>query len=177
MKIYIIMYLAAIVAANLTTATFGPDWSIVNAFLFIGLDLTARDRLHDAWHGRNLRRNMTLLIVSGSVLSALLNIQALQIAIASTLAFGCAAAVDTLVYHVLRERTRLIKINGSNVFSAAVDSLVFPIAAFGWPPMWGICAGQFIAKVLGGFIWSVIFETTNKRLRKLKGARRDSEVS
>lgn len=165
MKIYIIMYLTAIVAANLTTATFGPDWSIVNAFLFIGLDLTARDKLHDAWHG-HLRCNMALLIISGSALSALLNIQALQIAVASTLAFGCAAAVDTLAYHVLREQARLVKVNGSNVFSAAVDSLVFPLAAFGWPPLWGVCAGQFMAKVCGGFIWSVILETVNQRLRK-----------
>lgn len=46
--LYVIMYLVAIVLANLTVAAFGPRMVIVNAFLFIGLDLTARDRLHDA---------------------------------------------------------------------------------------------------------------------------------
>jgi hypothetical protein len=59
----IALYLAAIVAANLSVAYFGPASTIVNAFLFIGLDLTARDRLHDAWHGRGLAWKMTLLII------------------------------------------------------------------------------------------------------------------
>ena len=45
----VLMYLAAIVAANLTVSAFGPTWSIVNALLFVGLDLTTRDKLHDAW--------------------------------------------------------------------------------------------------------------------------------
>ena len=40
------LYLVAIIAANLLVAKFGPAISIVNAFLFIGLDLTARDKLH-----------------------------------------------------------------------------------------------------------------------------------
>jgi hypothetical protein len=176
MKIYIAVYLAAVIAANLTTVAFGASWSIVNALLFIGLDLTARDKLHDAWHGHHLRRNMTLLICAGSALTVLLNAQALQVAVASTLAFAGAAIVDTLMYHALRERAHLVKINGSNIFSAAVDSVVFPLVAFGWPPMWGVCLGQFVAKVCGGFIWSVILETINQRLRKPTSARDDDRL-
>lgn len=154
--IYVIMYLAAIVAANLTVAQFGPSVSILNAFLFIGLDLTARDALHEQWSRRNLVRNMTLLIASGSLLSWFLNRDAGQIALASFLAFAAAATVDAVVYHWLNGRSRWLKINGSNVPSAAVDSLVFPLVAFGWPPLVGIMAGQFLAKVLGGFVWSVV---------------------
>jgi hypothetical protein len=41
-------YLAAIVAANLLVAH-DPSWVYVNGFLFIGLDLTTRDVLHDRW--------------------------------------------------------------------------------------------------------------------------------
>lgn len=149
------MYLVAVVAANLTVAWWGPSVSIVNAFLFIGLDLTARDRLHDAWGGNGLLWKMAALIASGGLLSYLLNRDAGQIAIASTVAFATAASVDAGVYHLLRHRRFLVRANGSNVPGAVVDSLVFPTLAFGGLlPL--VTLGQFAAKVLGGFVWSVI---------------------
>lgn len=147
------MYLAAIVAANLSVATFGPSITIINAFLFIALDLTARDRLHAAWHGSGLAWKMTTLIASGSLLSYALNASAGPIALASFVAFGAAAALDTLCYHLLRERAYLVKVNGSNLVSAAADSLIFPTLAFGGFLPW-IVLGQFVAKVLGGAIWA-----------------------
>jgi uncharacterized PurR-regulated membrane protein YhhQ (DUF165 family) len=157
------LYLVAIIIANLSVAAFGPGITIVNAFLFIALDLTARDALHERWHGRHLWRNMALLIAAGSGLSAMLNINALPIAIASCVAFAAAGATDTVVYALLGEHTKLVKVNGSNVISAAVDSFIFPLLAFG-AFMPGIFIGQWIAKVTGGFIWSwIIFrsKTTN----------------
>lgn len=51
---YIMLYLVAIVLANLSVAQFGPSVTILNAFLFIGLDLTARDKLHEVWRGNRL---------------------------------------------------------------------------------------------------------------------------
>lgn len=150
------MYLAAIVLANLSIVAFGPSASILNAFLFIGLDLTARDALHEKWHGKHLIRNMALLIASGSVLSALLNHNAIPIAIASFIAFAASATVDTIVYGLLEKRSRFARVNGSNVLSGAVDSVVFPLLAFGWPPLWGIMLGGFVAKVVGGLAWSYI---------------------
>lgn len=152
---YSVLYLAAIVLANLSSATFGPGASVVNAFLFIGLDLTARDRLHDAWHGRGLVWKMAALIAGGSILSWLFNAGAGRIALASCAAFGAAAIVDTLAYHLLRGRAHLVRVNGSNVPSALVDSLVFPTLAFGGFLPW-VTLGQFAAKVLGGAIWSLI---------------------
>lgn len=149
-------YLLAIVLANLLVAQFGPSVTILNAFLFIGLDLTARDRLHDAWHGRGLRWKMPLLIATGSVLSALLNWNAAGIALASCISFAAAGVVDTLFYAVLHGETRFTRMNVSNVFSAAIDSLIFPALAFGFPLMWGIVVGQFAAKVFGGFLWSLV---------------------
>jgi hypothetical protein len=71
--IYIAMYLAAIILANLSSATFGPSASIVNAFVFIGLDLTARDKLHEAWNRNGLVWKMGLLILTGSFLSLVIN--------------------------------------------------------------------------------------------------------
>jgi uncharacterized PurR-regulated membrane protein YhhQ (DUF165 family) len=154
--IYIILYLAAIVAANLIVVRFGPSSAIIVAFLFIGLDLTTRDYLHDAWRGKHLWWKMLLLIATGSALSWFLNREAGQIALASFVAFAGAGLADTLVYWLLGEKSRLLRINGSNVVSAGVDSFLFPSLAFGWPPLWGIVLGQFVAKVGGGFIWSLI---------------------
>lgn len=161
--IYVIMYLVAIVLANLSVAMFGPGVTIINAFLFIGLDLTARDKLHEAWHGNKLFVKMASLIAVGSLLSWLLNRNAGQIAIASMLAFGAAAVVDAIIYQILYKHNRMVKINGSNVFSAMVDSLVFPTVAFGsFLPL--IVLGQFAAKVFGGFVWSLILTRKQKEL-------------
>lgn len=149
------LYLSAIVLANLTVAWFGPGVSIVNAFLFIGLDLTARDRLHDRWGGRGLVWKMGLLIAAGGAISYLLNRDAGRIALASTIAFTAAALVDGIVYFLLRRKTYLVRVNGSNIPAAAVDSIVFPTIAFGGFLPW-ITVGQFAAKVAGGFVWSLI---------------------
>lgn len=152
----IILYLVAIVLANLAVTAFGPAASIPASFVFITLDLTTRDALHERWQGRHLWRNMALLIVSGSVLSALINWQAANIALASCVAFAGAGLADTLVYAALEERARLVKMNGSNVVSAAVDSILFPALAFGFPLLWPIMIGDFVAKVTGGALWSLV---------------------
>ena len=159
--IYITMYLAAIILANLSSAYFGPSASVVNAFLFIGLDLTARDKLHEAWHKNGLLWKMGLLIVAGSVISYLLNRNAGMIAVASFAAFATAALVDTVVYQFLYKRSYLVKVNGSNIVSAAVDSLVFPTIAFG-VFLSLVILGQFIAKVFGGAIWAKIIAPKDK---------------
>lgn len=142
-------------AANLLTAKFGPAVTVINAFLFIGLDLSTRDRLHDQWR-RGLWWKMALLIGSGSALSYLLNRNAGPIALASFAAFAASGLVDALVYHLLRDRARLVKMNGSNIISAAVDSVVFPALAFGFPLLWLVMLGQFAAKTIGGALWAWI---------------------
>lgn len=159
----IAMYLVAIVAANLTVTLFGPSVVIVNAFLFIGLDLTARDHLHDAWRGQGLVWKMGALIGSGGLLSYLVNSDAGPIAVASTVAFTAAALADAVVYHLLRRRPFLIRANASNAPGAAVDSVVFPTLAFGVFLPW-IVLGQFAAKVAGGFVWSLILNKREKRV-------------
>lgn len=162
----VVVYLTSIVAANLLIVWLGPWMSVVNAFLFIGLDLVTRDMLHDAWHGKRLALKMGVLIAVGSLLSWLLNRDAAQIAIASFVAFALAAMTDTVVYAVAVRRgwTWLQRSNGSNVASAAVDSLVFPTLAFGGiQPALTIL--QFIAKVGGGAVWSVILHRRSTTLQ------------
>lgn len=160
MKILIGLYLTSIVVANLTVASFGAAAVIPNSLVLIALDLTARDRLHDLWHGR--MRNMALLIATGSILSAALSYAAIPVALASFLAFGLSESVDTLVYARMEGRSWYIKVNGSNAASALVDSVVFLslLAAFGgvpWSMLPLLIAGQWCAKVLGGAGWAWVF--------------------
>lgn len=149
------IYIAAITAANLLVAKYGPAVSIVNAFLLIGLDLALRDYLHDAWRTRRAVK-MTALILAAGAVSFVINPATGRIAVASFVAFTIAATVDWLVYHKLRSRPWIARANASNTMGATVDSIVFPILAFGWPPLVAIILGQFVAKALGGFVWSIV---------------------
>lgn len=162
------VYLVAIVAANLSTAHFGPTASVYNAFAFIGLNLTTRDKLHDLW-GANRFRNMAVLIVSGSVMSYIAT-KALgagppeivaRIALASCAAFAVAEGLDAIGYHLMRHREWLERSNVSNIVGAAADSTVFVSIAFGW--RWEIIFAQFCAKVAGGFVWSLLIGRVKAR--------------
>lgn len=151
----VVLYLAAIVAANLSVAYFGPWSTIVNAFLFIGLDITTRDMLHEKWEHKHLWWKMAALITGGSALSWILNRDADSIALASFIAFAASGLVDTLVYYFMRTFPKMQKVMGSNLVSAAVDSIVFPWVAFGgFMPL--IAGGQFLAKVAGGLLWALL---------------------
>lgn len=151
----VVLYLAAIVAANLSVAYFGPVSTIVNAFLFIGLDITTRDLLHEKWERKNLWWKMAALITGGSALSWVLNRDAGPIALASFIAFAASGLADTIIYYLLRHFPKMKRVMGSNFVSAAVDSVVFPWVAFGgFMPL--IAGGQFVAKVAGGFLWALL---------------------
>lgn len=149
----VLIYLAAIVAANISVVTFGPAVTPYTAFVLIGLDLILRDHLHDKWTGRQLAPRMFALIVTGGALSWVIQADAGRIAIASAVAFMAAFTIDAAIYHAARHLPWMRRANLSNVGGAAVDSLVFPTLAFG-ALMPAIVLGQFIAKVAGGFVWS-----------------------
>lgn len=155
------LYLAAVVGANLTIAHFGAAAAPYVAFGFIGLNLAARDRLHDLW-GHRVARNMGLLILAGGALSFALNAGAGRVALASVLAFAVSESADALLYHARRHRPYLERSNTSNLLGAAVDSVIFPVVAFGGFPV-AIIALQFVAKVLGGFVWSLLLSARRAR--------------
>ncbi len=145
------VYVAAMVVANLLVWWLGPWFSPINSFVLIGLDLTMRDVMHE----RLSRAQLAAVIVVGGFITWAVNPAAAHIAIASAVAFITAALADWLVYGLLRSRPWLIRANGSNVVGAAVDSVIFPTLAFGsFLP--AIIALQFVAKVAGGAIWSVL---------------------
>lgn len=149
----VFIYLAAIVAANLSVAAFGPWVSPINSFLLIGLDLSLRDQLHERWRGRQLAPRMFALIAAAGLISYALNPAAGRIAVASMVAFMVAALVDAVVYQVLIRRGYFTRANGSNAAGALADSMLFPTIAFGgFLPH--IVALQFAAKVSGGALWA-----------------------
>jgi hypothetical protein len=154
-KLLVLLYLAAIVLANVTVAAFGPAALSINAFVLIGLDLSCRDRLHDSWRRDGLVWKMGLLILSGSLLSWLLSPAAGRVATASLVSFALAATGDALVYQLLHRHPYLVRSNGSNVVGAMVDSLTFPTLAFGEFSAFTSLL-QFAAKFLGGFLWSLL---------------------
>lgn len=149
------LFIAAIVAANFSVATFGPMVTPINAFLLIGLDLSLRDALHDRWANDGIVWRMGALILAGSAISFLVNPATGMIAIASCVSFGASSAADALAYGAIRKRPFMVRANGSNLVGAAVDSILFPTIAFG-SLMPEIVLMQFAAKVAGGFAWSLV---------------------
>lgn len=152
----IAIYLIAIIIANLIVAHWGTIAVLPVGFMLIGLDLTSRDYLHELWK-RHLWLKMASLIAVGSILSWLLNKDAGQIALASFIAFASAGIVDTITYAILGKRVFLVRVNGSNVFSAFTDSALFLTIAFG-AFMPALVFAQFGVKVCGGFMWSLLLK-------------------
>ena len=149
----ILIFLLAIVTANISVAYFGPISTPFNAFILIGLELSLRDHIHEKWHGNYLGLKMLGLICIGGVVTYLLNRDVGRIALASVIAFSVALIVDAIVYQWLFKKSKIIKMNGSNVSSALFDSVLFPTIAFGaFIP--SIILLQFLAKVVGGGIWA-----------------------
>jgi uncharacterized PurR-regulated membrane protein YhhQ (DUF165 family) len=155
------LYIAALIAANLTVAALGPVATPMIAFFLIGLDLTLRDALHEAWEGKHLWPRMLALVAIAGAVSYLLNPAAGQIALASALAFTASAIVDGAVFALLRRKSQAVRVHGSNLAGGAVDSLIFPALAFGafLPEIFAL---QLAAKVCGGAAWLVLFNRLNR---------------
>jgi uncharacterized PurR-regulated membrane protein YhhQ (DUF165 family) len=162
-----LIYLAAIVLANLSVTYFGPSISVVNSFLFVGLDLAIRDALHDKWQ-RQVATKMPLLIAAGSLLSMLSNYHSWRIALASMIAFALSETVKTIFYVWLSWRTRVVRVGIANVFASLVDSTAFPTIAFGQLlPL--VVLGQFVAKVAGAMLWALIFRSKQVEVDNVTG--------
>lgn len=157
MIVALIVYAVAMTIANLLVVKFGPAVTPINAFVLIGLDLTLRDWLHV----RLRPWQMGALILGSGLLTWLLNPAAQNIAIASAVSFAIAAAVDWLVF-VKSSGSWASRSMKSNIAGAAVDSLTFPTLAFGsLMPL--IVLSQFVAKVVGGALWTAILVKVSRR--------------
>lgn len=149
-----IIYITVICLANYSVHIFGPATTPLNAFIFIGLDMVLRDKLHE----RVGIINMLLLVAVAGVISFVINPAINMIAVASVAAFAISACIDAAMYQVLINKPWLVKANGSNVAASFADSVIFPLIAFGAFMPW-IVLGQFAAKVLGGGVWSWVLRS------------------
>ena len=156
-----ILYIGCILAADILAARFIvplPLGLAVPAGVFaIAPIFTLRDEVHERWG----RRGAYALIGCASVVSwlvaAIIGSGALaRVTLASVLAFALNEVLDTEVYAALRARSRAAAILGSNAVSAAVDSALFILVAFG--PDWRLIVGQYVVKmVLAGVVaWMIM---------------------
>lgn len=150
------VYLAAIVAADLIVTKMGARGLIVTGLFLIPFDLISRDQLQDMWRGSSLKKKMAALICSGSIIAFLINPDAKNVAIASAAGFMIAGTVDYLIYSVLIDRPKLLKMNVSNIFASMADSISFQLIAFG-AVNFEIAGTQTALKIVGGFFWSLLF--------------------
>lgn len=154
--VLIFSYLFAIVLANLVVTKYGAAALPITAFVLIPFDLIARDQLHEYWSKNGLKLKMFLLVVSGSVLSYLLNKDALNIAIASSVSFLVAGFFDYLVYHYLGNKKRAVKMICSNTVSSIIDSILFQQIAFAQILVF-VAIHQSLLKICGTIIWTFVF--------------------
>lgn len=158
-------YAGAMVLANLSISAFGPKMAPINGFILIGLDLALRDWLHvrlKTW------QMLGLIAVTGCITLAL-DPAAAHIALASATALIAAALADWLMFAGLNRQRWVVRSNLSNVAGAAVDSLVFPVMAFGGLQA-DLVATMFLAKVGGGLFWSLLLARAASRQTVGSGA-------
>src|SRR3954470_3901753 len=111
---YGLLFLAAIVVANLIVNHYGPTVTPYVAFGLIGCDIVVRDRLHLNLSGATRWLAIGSLIAIGLLVTVLLNQNAGPVALASVTAFAAAMVVDTAVFTVASPLSIHKRVNLSN---------------------------------------------------------------
>lgn len=149
-------YLAAACAANAAVSLFGYAALPFTAAALIPFDMTARDVLHDRWHGDWLWLRMASLVAAGSLLSWLFCDGSPTVCVASAVSFCVAGTVDTAAYALMSNAPKWQRMNASNLASSISDSICFPIIAFGVVSP-ALASTQVVLKVAGGAAWTAVF--------------------
>lgn len=178
------IYFFAIIVANLTATLFIPfpvfGQVAVGTFIF-GITFTQRDKMHRDG-GRPFVYKVliftaivtTLILLSYKYLVAESLVQYLstkgyswlaegfgilaesseRVLLASFLAILLAEAADTEVYHLLKNRSWLVRVASSNAISIPLDSLIFNLVAFAGifsaVELTSIIFGEIVVKYLVG---------------------------
>ena len=94
--LWCIAWICGVASSNVIITNYGPAYSVLTAFALIGLSITSRDFLHEAWSENGLRWKLGALISSGGALSYLIQEDAGRIALASVIAFTLSETVDSV---------------------------------------------------------------------------------
>lgn len=151
----VLLYLVALVSANLAITEFREIAFYLVGFFLIPLDMVLRDILHERWRTDNITLKMGGLIVLGGFITWLFNNDTLQVAIASVSAFATSMTVNAFVYQGMLNFSRITRMNTSNLLASIADSAVFCLLFFGWDPM--IVLVQSLIKFSGGFLFTLLF--------------------
>lgn len=153
-SILIFFYVASNILANLTVSWYGQIALVFTALVFVPFDLTSRDLLHDRWsNSEGMKIKMSALIFVSAILTYMVSRDAERVAVASATSFFLSGVCDTVVYQLLHSKSRQIKMNSSNAASGLLDSILFPLIAFGAID-WRLSFFQWALKFTGGFFWT-----------------------
>lgn len=153
-------YLCAIVVSNIIVARWGQPALVVTAFVLIPFDFVARDILHGRWRDDKLWIRIGGLVVIGGAITVALNLEALRVASASVAAFGLGVVVNTLLYSLLWPIPRFKRMVATNSVVSAIDSVVFPLLAFGSVSIM-LSLAQCLSKAVGAVVWAGIVTKVN----------------
>lgn len=157
-----VLYILVIILANLSTTYFGIWITPFNAFFLIGVELVLRDVMHESLS----KSSMLSIVVIAGVISFIINAESKNIAIASFVAIVVSCFVDYYVYSKTKGKWTK-RSNTSNFFSGFTDSLIFPLIAFGFFNPY-IFTLQWLAKFVGGFIWTLLLSNLMSKYLKYK---------
>ena len=171
MKRSMLIYIAAVLAANYTATWFIPlpVFGMVSVgTLIFGITFTQRDRVHR--YGRKAVYTMIFIAAAGMLCESLFMGVEWRIITASFIAIVLSETADTEIYQKLLQRPWIQRVAGSNLVSIPLDSLLFNIIAFAGvfaPPMLvAIIFGEIVVKFTTGALAALWKSTEAGALRK-----------
>lgn len=158
---WLAVYMAAIIAANWMTATYGLvpvgfGLKVTAGTFAAGAVLLVRDRLQlvaNRWW-------VLGAIIGGALLSAVTSTPA--IAVASGVAFIVSEMVDWAVFSPLRGRSLPLAVVVSSVVAAPVDTVLFLYLA-GFGVTWQAVLGQFLVKTAMALVTAALIVVWGRR--------------
>jgi len=158
----IILYLAAIVAANVLTAKFAPinlGWALVPVgTLLVGVSFILRDLVQDQVGRRATYKWIALAMIISGAISYLLG-DTLLIMVASAVSFVISESMDTEIYSRFNaSKPKRILVSGA--VGGAIDSAVFVL--IGLSPLgsgmlpWEVVPAAILGQVVVKFILQLV---------------------
>jgi len=161
--IKISLYLIAFVLSNFIVLWYGSKGLIFTAIFLIPFDFVLRCLFHEKWKGKELILKLGTLVLTASVITFIINKDALNIALASSFGFIFAQIAAGIFYQHFIKSSYFIKVNGSDAVGILIDSLVFQFIAFS-VILPEITISQFLLKLTGGLFWYwIIFIKLKKK--------------
>lgn len=154
-RIFVPIYLAAFVAANLLVKHYGPTGLWFSSFLLIPFDFVCRCIFHETWSGKRLVINLSALTLLSGLITFAINSAALNIALASFAGFAAAQVGAGIFYQRNKKASWFYKVNVSDLLAIVFDSIVFQLVAFSALDI-TVTGGQVVIKFLGGLLWYFI---------------------